>query len=216
MTMHIMAQQQTVIVPAGRTTIARDLRAADRAAKAAPTSGPFFKGPTREQAAEAIDNLFIALDTLTSHPDLGGFELAKAVLDRYRAEPEDVAEARERREAAGDPDPESVFADLDKARRARAVPDAVERPLRAPYVGAMVWYWPHGQQDLNDGVVPARIKGVDQPLAAVVTAVWTPERVNLIIFAPVGATFVRASVLFVQEAGAAAEGVSIATWPRSA
>lgn len=74
-----------------------------------------------------------------------------------------------------------------------------------PTVGRVVWFYPHGS-DVNAS-----------PLAAIVTAVWTPTRVNLCVLSQEGVPYPTPPnhVLFVQEENQRPEsGRCFATWPK--
>lgn len=73
-----------------------------------------------------------------------------------------------------------------------------------PTVGRIVWFYPHGS-DLHAS-----------PLAAIVTAVWTPTRVNLCVLSQEGVPYPTPpnQVLFVQDGGQRPEsGRAFCTWP---
>lgn len=61
----------------------------------------------------------------------------------------------------------------------------------SPTIGRVVWYWP-GTSDFG-------IDNGDQPLAALVTHVWSDSCVNLAVFGQDGTAHGRTSVRLVQD-----------------
>jgi hypothetical protein len=62
-----------------------------------------------------------------------------------------------------------------------------------PTVGRVVWYWPSSTADRE------LCSGGDQPLAALVTHVWSDSCINIAGFDANGVSFNRTSVLLVQD-----------------
>lgn len=73
-----------------------------------------------------------------------------------------------------------------------------------PTVGRVVWYHP---SQLDPGIPPG-----DQPLAALVTHVWSDRMVNLAVFSSEGVPFPRTIVRLVQEGDEAPLELGQAEW----
>ena len=65
-----------------------------------------------------------------------------------------------------------------------------------PTVGRVVWYWPSRAHDIHNSGICG---GGNQPLAAIITHVWSDTCVNLSIFDANGKQFSRTSVFLHQE-----------------
>lgn len=85
--------------------------------------------------------------------------------------------------------------DLDRGTRQDAPPTIIE-----PTVGRVVWFWPVGQNDMNE-----------QPCAALVTYVHGPRLINVGGFNHNGDHFKRTSCTLVQEGDAKPEK-NYCTW----
>lgn len=73
-----------------------------------------------------------------------------------------------------------------------------------PTVGRIVWYWP--------GATDPGIDNGDQPLAAIVTHVWSDSCINLSAFGQDGTPHGRKSVTLIQEGEGRDPDNSFAEW----